>query len=152
MHAELGPEPLSGGFQLSDRFLEWFRIKKHSTYLLSRAVSLILLANSVYISSTHITLDHGSIAVIAVDTSQDTSLHSGNSCNSDMALIHVIAISTGAIQLSKIVCGEPLNVHRTGTIVLDDFVLGTLGATSDDIERAGSGFQGQGVYEITSGQ
>ena len=68
-----------------------------------------------------------------------------------MALIHVITISTGAIQLSEIVCGEPLDVHRTRAIVLDDFVLSTLGTTTDDIERAGSGFQGQGVYEINSG-
>lgn len=63
-----------------------------------------------------------------------------------MTLIRVVTVSTRAIKLSKVVCGEPLDVYGTRAIVLNDLVLGALGTTSNDIERAGSCLQGQGIY------
>lgn len=121
----------------------WYSIL---TYLITRVVALVLLANGVYIGSAHIAPDSGGIAIVAVDASQNAPFDSSNPRNSDMALIHLIAISARAIKLSKIVRGEPLDVDGTGAIVLNDLVLGALGTTSDNIERARSRLQGQCVY------
>lgn len=82
------------------------------TYLFSGVIALILLANSINTSGANVRFDDRGITEVAVNASQHASFDGGDPRDSDMALIHVIAVSAGAVELSEVVRSESLDVDR----------------------------------------
>jgi hypothetical protein len=111
---------------------------------LARVVALVLDADVLYAGDAGVA-DDGSIAIVRVDADQSLALASLDAIDGDVALVHGLAVSATAVQLAEVVDEEVLDADGSSTVVLDDFVVGALGATTDDVGCARLLLDGDGV-------
>lgn len=78
----------------------------------------------------------GSITHVGVDTNKDLSVASRTARDLNMTSGHGLAVTAASVKLTKIGNFEILDDNSTTTVVLDNLVFGTLGATAVD----GGGF------------
>lgn len=120
-------------------------IKDHA-YLGAIGNTLVLGADSLGVGNAGVALDGGGVAHVAVDSDEGAgSADSGDALDGDVALVHLVAVSAGAVQLAEVVHGEAGDAHSAAAVVLDDLVLGTLGTTAGDSEGAVTSLEGEGV-------
>ena len=116
--------------------------------LVTSVVTLVLDTDLLNFSHTAAGVDGGGIAVVGVDSDERASAASGEALNLDVALEHLVAISAGAVEFSEVGDGEVGDVDGSGTVVLEDFVLGALGSAADDVGDTAGLVEGEGIWGL----
>lgn len=121
-------------------------IKDHA-YLRAIGNTLVLGADSLGVGNTGVALDGGSVAHVAVDSDEGAgSADSSDALDGDVTLVHLVAVSAGAVQLAEVVHSEAGDADGAAAVVLDNLVLGALRTTTDDGEGTVASLEGEGVY------
>ena len=90
--------------------------------LVAVGVALELLANLVDVSGNRVG-DGSTVAIVGVDTGKQVAAGGGDTVDGDVALVHVVAVTAGSVQLAEVLDGEVRDGDSTGTVVLDDLLL-----------------------------
>jgi hypothetical protein len=114
--------------------------------LVTSVVALVLNADLLNVSGAGAGVDGSGIAVVGVDADQGASAVGDDTLELDVALKHLVAVSAGAVELAEVGDGEVGDVDGSAAVVLEDFVLGTLGSAADDLGGAGFLVEGEGVW------
>lgn len=91
--------------------------------------------------------DGGRVAKVGVDARQDLSVVGLDVLDDDVALDAVLAVAAGAVELAKVDDGEAVDGHGALAVVLDDLVVGGLGAAALD-QGVAVALEGEGVWEV----
>ena len=99
-------------------------------------ITLILYADSLDTRHARV-LDHRRITIVRVIPDQGLAVARLDPVHDDVALVHGIAVAAAAVQLAEVGEGEAGDADCAVAVVLDDLVVGAVGAPADHVRRAG---------------
>ena len=100
--------------------------------LAARADALEFLADLLDGGSAGSAVDGGSVAEVGVDSDEELAVGGLDVLDDNVALGALLAVSAGAVELAEVGNLEAVDGDGSGTVVLDDLVLGAGGTSTGD--------------------
>ena len=120
------------------------RARPNLNRLITRRCPLVLGANLLDIASTNAGRNGSRVAVVGVDADERLAIVGLDVLDADVAQAHLAAVAAAAVELAKVDGGEAVDGDGAQAVVLDDLVVGVLGAAALDAGVAVA-FDGEGV-------